>query len=63
MENDQKPRWSSCIVIESDNVKIMLFLLRGYHMQQLENIAIPDIAFVTPQFQNFTNLPYGIFWG
>ena len=63
MENDQKPRCSSCIVIESDNVKIMLFLLRGYHTQQLENIAIFTIAFVTPQFQNFTNLPHGIFWG
>ena len=51
MENDQKPRCSSCIVIEPNNFKIMLFLLHGYHTPKLKNIAIPVIAFSPHNFK------------
>ena len=54
MRNDQKPRCSSCIVIEPHNFKIMLFLLHGYHIPQLKNIAIPAIP---SSLQNFKILP------
>ena len=51
MRNDQKPRCSSCIAIESHNFKILAFLLNGYHTPQLKNIAIPAIAFSSHSFK------------
>ena len=55
MENDKKPRCSSCVAIEPHNFKFLAFLLYGYHDPQLKNIAIPAIAFSPPKFQTCTN--------
>ena len=54
MGKDQKPRCSSCMAIEPHNLKILEFLLYGYHIPQLKNIATPAIAFL---FHNFELLP------
>ena len=56
MGNDQKPRCSSCIVIETHSFKILTFFLHGYHTAQLENIAISAVAIAFPP-QNFKVLP------
>ena len=59
--NDQKPRYSSCMVmvIELSNFKILSFLLHVCYIPQLQSIAIPAMAF-SPN--NFTNLsPWGFF--
>ena len=45
IENEQKPRCSSCIATEPHNFKILPFLLHGYHTPKLKNIAILAIAF------------------
>ena len=55
MGNDQKPRCSSCIAIESHNFKILAFLLYGYHIPRLKKYCYPCYCFLTPQFQTFTN--------
>ena len=47
---DQKPRCSSCMAIESHNLKILEFLLYGYHIPQL------------PQFWTTTNPLNVFFW-
>ena len=51
MENDKKPRCSSCIAIEPHNFKILALLLYGYHTSQLTNIAIPAIDFSPYNFK------------
>ena len=61
--DDQKPRYSSCMVmvIEFHNFKILSSLLHGYHIPQLQSIAILYGFFIL-QFQNFTNfLPWNFF--
>ena len=61
MGNDQKPRFSSCIVIEPHNFKILSFFLHGYHTSQLKNIAIPAIAF-SPHNLKFYQTANWNFW-
>ena len=39
MVNDQKPRFSFCIVTEPHNFKTLSFLQHGYHTPQHKNIA------------------------
>ena len=48
----QKPRCSSCRVIETHNFKILPFFLHGYHTSQLKNIAIPAM-FSHPTISKF----------
>ena len=61
MVNDQKPRSSSCIVIEPHNFKFLSFLLHCYHIPHLKNFAILILAIFTSQFKNFTNHSHEIF--
>ena len=62
MWNGQKPRCSSCIVIELHNFKIMLFLLHGYHTLQLKNIAVPAIDFSPHNFKILPTCHMEFFW-
>ena len=65
MGNDQKPKCSSCIVIEHHNFKIFIisptWLSRS--TTYWKNPCNPCYCFLTPQYQNFTNPPSGIFLG
>ena len=52
MENDKQPMCSFCIVIESHNFKILLFLKHVYDYAQLEKYRHPGYGFLLiPQFQ------------
>ena len=62
MGNDQKPRCSSCIAIETHNLKILAFLLYYYHTPQLKNIAIPAIAFTPHSFKLLPICLMEFFW-
>ena len=57
MENDQKPRCSSCIVIEPHNFKIC-------HPQYMvtKNIAIPAIVFSPPNLKILPTQHMEVFW-
>ena len=50
---DQKLRYSLCMVmvIEFHNFKILSSLLHGYHIPQLQSIAIPYMAFLSHNFK------------
>ena len=45
MGKDQKPWYSSSIVTETHNFKVLLFLLHGYYTSKHKNIASLAIAF------------------
>ena len=62
MENDQKPRCSSCMVIETLHFRILPFLLRGYHTPKLKNIAILAIAFSPHNFKILPTCHMESFW-
>ena len=51
MGNVQKPMFSSCIVTEPHNFKILPFLLHAYHTPQLKNITIPATVFLPYDFK------------
>ena len=53
--NDQKPRYTSCMVIELNSFKIFPFLPHGYHIPQFKKIAIPA-WFSHPTISKFCQL-------
>ena len=62
MGNDQKPRCSSSIVIETRNFKILPFLPHGYHTPKLKNIASLAIAFSPHNFKVLPTCHMELFW-
>ena len=44
MGNNPKPKYSSGVVIEPHTIKVLPFLLHGYHTLQFKNITIPAMA-------------------
>ena len=73
MGNNQKPRSSSCMVIEPHNFEILPFRPNGYLIPIFLNIAIPAITdfhptiskFYQPSTWNFTGLelPFNTLFG
>ena len=57
MGDDQKPRCSSRIVIETYNFKFLPFLIHGYHTPKLKNVAFSAVAF-TPRY--FMPMSHGV---
>ena len=60
--NDEKPRYSYCIVIEPHNIKVMLYHLHGYHTPEHKNIAIPAMAFSPYNFKILPISHMEFFW-
>ena len=50
-KNDQKPRCSSSMVIETHHFKTLSFLPHGYYTPRLKNIAILAIVFSPHNFK------------
>ena len=56
MGNDQKPKSLSSLVIKTNNFKIWH---SSYMLGGILKYSYSFSCFLTPQFQNFTNLPHG----
>ena len=45
------------------NSQFQNIVIHGYYTPQMKNSCNPSYCFLTPQFQNFINMPIWIFWG